>query len=336
MAAKSPPPIVYILLAALLVGGGWYAFRKGWLPSKLPLTSGPSPTTSATNPTVATLAPVTPQSTPQAANPVQTASNLDTSVPNPAVISMDGSVTMVKLLKGLQSAYAQKYPNIPTTYGVPDGNPNGSNKGLQGLMSGNLQIAATSRPLNAAEAQAGIQAIPIARDALAIVVGVNNPFKGGLTLQQVSDIYQGKITNWSQVGGENAPIKVLNRSPNSGTADLFKSVVMLGQPFAPDGPNFITFQQDVTTPILRALGSNGIGYTTVAQAENQQTVRILAIDGILPTDRAAVQEGSYPISRSVFLAVPQKTSPAVKDFIDLALSTQGQQIAQRAEFTPLR
>lgn len=317
--AKGPPPILWILIAGCLAYGGWYGYRQGWfaavpkvnLPNPLPQDSRPAESTVAVPP-------------------------LDTSLPNPAILQMDGSVTMVKLMVGLKVAYSQTYPNQAITYGVPDGRPNGTNKGLQALAAGRTQVAAASRTLKPEEIQAGLVATPIAKDALAVVVGVSNPYKGGLTMAQLAGIFQGQITNWSQVGGPSQPIRVLNRAKASGTHDLFRDLVIPGGNFAPDGANFVTFAQDVTTPILRALGTNGISYTTVAQAVNQQTVRIVPIEGQSPTDTAAIQQGRYPLSRNLFLVVSQKTSPAVKQFIDLALSPQGQQIAARSEFIPLK
>jgi phosphate transport system substrate-binding protein len=248
---------------------------------------------------------------------------------------MDGSVSMVKYVQSLRNLYSQRYPNLPTTYGIPDGTPNGSSRGLEALLNNEVQLAATSRPLKPEEATAGIEAIPVAKDAIAVVVSVENPFQGGLTLQQLGGIYQGQIRNWSEVGGPDLPIRVLNRSPDGGTYDLFKNVVLFGQDFAADGPNFRTFQQDVTTPILRELGRDGISYATVAHVQNQQTVRIVPIDGVSPTDETAVRNGTYPISRNVFLATTDPTSAAVKNFIELALSPQGQDLARRAELIPL-
>jgi len=236
------------------------------------------------------------------------------------------------LVKDLRNAYSQINPNIPSTYGIPDGNPTGSNQGLKNLIDGNVAIAATSRPLKPAEAQAGIQLVPIARDAIAVVVGINNPFKGNLTKDQVRDIYQGKITNWSQVGGTNQPIKVINRATASGTREAFQDLVLLGQGFPPDSPNFITWKQDETTAILRDIGDNGISYATVSQVEKQEIMRIVAIDGVLPTDVNAVKAGKYPISRSLFLGVKKTTSPVSRQFIEFALSPQGQQIIQRLGF----
>ncbi|MEN9204096.1 MAG: phosphate ABC transporter substrate-binding protein [Thermostichus sp. DG02_1_bins_55] len=333
---SGPPPIVYILLIGLLGGGGWYAYRSGLLDSLLNR-SEPTPTQAGIPATAPQVPAAPPLQQPQAQAPVAPVSsvNLDTSLPNPSIIQMDGSVTMVRLVLALRAAYTQRNPNIPIAYGIPDGKPNGSNAGMRALMQGQVHLAASSRPLNAAEVQAGLQGIPVAKDALGVVVGVNNPYKGGLTMQQLADIFQGRITNWSQVGGPDRPIRVLNRSPNSGTYTVFQELVLLGLPFAPDGPNFITAQEDVTTPLLRALGEDGITYSTVDQVENQQTVRILPIDGQMPT-REAIQSGRYPLSRTVFLAVPQRTSPIVADFVNYALSDAGQQVISRTEFIPLR
>ncbi|MBF2063493.1 MAG: phosphate ABC transporter substrate-binding protein [Calothrix sp. C42_A2020_038] len=263
-------------------------------------------------------------------------SSLDTSLPNPSVLTIDGSVTMVAAIKQLQIAFSLLNPSLPTTYGVPDGKPNGTNAGIRNLIDGKVSMAASSRGLKSDELQAGLVGIPIAKDAIAVTVGINNPYKGGLTMTQLKGIFQGRITNWSEVGGPNLPIRVLNRSRDSGTSTFFQDVVLLGKPFAPDGANFTTFKRDETTPILRALGKDGISYSTVTQIENQKTVRVVPIEGISPTDQTAINNVSYPISRVVYLAVPKQTSPATKQFIDFALSPQGQQVIKRTGFLPIQ
>jgi phosphate transport system substrate-binding protein len=263
-------------------------------------------------------------------------SSLDTSLPNPNVLSIDGSVTIVALMKQLQIAFNPVNPSLSTTYGLPNGSPNGTNKGIQNLKDGRVLMAASSRPLKPHEAQAGLVQVPIARDALAVAVGINNPYKGELTIEQLKGIFQGKIINWSQVGGPNLPIKVINRSPDSGTYTFFQEVVLLEEPFAADSANFTTVKKDETTSILRALGDNGISYSTVSQIENQKTVRFIPINGISPTDKTAIENGTYPISRVVYLVVPRKTSPAAKQFIDFTISARGQQVVQRVGFIPLK
>ncbi|MCL1494460.1 MAG: phosphate ABC transporter substrate-binding protein [Pseudanabaena sp. Salubria-1] len=317
--------VLSLLVTAGIAGGGYWFFSQQ--------KSTVVPATTATPATMAT-----PDSSPQTTPPILTSSNLnlDTSLPNPNILGIDGSTAMVALIKALRNDFSQVNPNIPTSYGVPDGSPTGSNQGLKNLIDGSVSIVATSRPLKAAEAQAGIQLVPIAKDSIALVVGINNPFKGNLTKDQVRDIYLGKITNWSQVGGTNQPIKVINRAITSGTREAFQDIVLLGQGFAPDSPNFITWKQDETTAILRDLGDNGISYATVSQVEKQEIVRIIAIDGVLPTDTNAVKAGKYPINRSLFLGVKKTTSPVSKQFIEFALSAQGQQIVQRLGFVSVQ
>lgn len=263
-------------------------------------------------------------------------SSLDTSLPNPSVLTIDGSVTMVRAIKQLQIAFLSLNPSLPVTYGIPYGKPNGSDAGIKNLIDGKVLMAASSRQLKPEEVQAGVVGVPVAKDALAVTVGIDNPYKGGLTMAQLKGIYQGQITNWLQVGGPNVPIKVINRSLNSDTYAFFQDAVLLGESFAPDGINFKTFQQDGITPILRALGKDGISYSTISEIENQKDVRIVLIEGISPTNKSAIKNASYPISRVDYLVAPQKTSPATKQFIDFAISAQGQQIIKRAGFIPVR
>ncbi|MCG6134744.1 MAG: phosphate ABC transporter substrate-binding protein [Nostoc sp. LLA-1] len=328
MATKSKNRETLILVLALLITSGvlglalWY-FQL--FPKVIQNTGSPNQINNE-------------QSSDSQPQPIQSfdLASLDTSLPNPNVLTIDGSVTIVTLVKQLQIAHNVANPYLPTTYGLPDGRPNGTNAGLKNLIDGKVLMAASSRPLNSSELQAGLVGVPIARDALAVAVGINNPYKGELTIEQLRGIFQGQITDWSEVGGPKLPIKVINRSRDSGTRTFFQEAVLSGQPFAPDGGNFSTVEQDETTPILRALGNDGISYSTVTQIENQKTVRIIPINGISPTDKIAVENGTYPISRVVYLAVPRKTSPAVKQFADLAKSPPGQQAIQRAGFIPLR
>jgi phosphate transport system substrate-binding protein len=323
---ETVPLLLAFLITAGLIAAGLWLFGRNLIPSL------EQSTPDSTQPPVNQQTPDQPGAS---SNQGTELLRLDTALANPDVLTIDGSVTMVALMKPLQIAYTQVNPSLPTTYGVPDGKPNGTNAGIQNLIDDRVWMAASSRPLKPEETNAGLQGVPIARDALAVVVGVNNPYTGSLTLEQLQQIFQGKITDWSEVGGPSAPIRVINRSPDSGTYTFFQDVVLLGQPFAANSPNFTTAQQDETTPLLRSLGTDGITYSTVQQVVNQQTVRIVPINEISPTDREAVRTGRYPISRIIYLAVKQQTSPAVKQFIEMTLSPQGQQIVERVGFIPL-
>lgn len=306
---------ITLLVTAGLAGAGYFIFTS----------STPNPTTISGN-------------NPQSPTPVFSTDqlNLDTSLPNPAVLAIDGSVTMAGIVRELRNGYRLVNPNVPITYGVPNNKPGGTNKGLRNLLDGRVVIAASSRTLNPEEAQAGVKLVPIAKDALAIAVGVDNPFQGSLTADQVKGIFTGKITNWSEVGGPNLPIRVINRAKASGTRDVFREIVLKDEDFAPDGPNFVTLPRDETTPMLRMLGKNGIGYSTIAQIRGQQTVRLIPIDGISPTDTIKVKSGEYPLVRDLYLAVPPQTSPLVREFIEFALSPQGQKAIKQADYLPVR
>jgi phosphate transport system substrate-binding protein len=319
-------------IALLAAAIGYFSCKDGQCTPKVvetsPASSIPTPSSTVAIATIATVI-----------------ESIDTSQPNPQVLTMDGSVTMVKMVKLLRNGYVLVNPNIPITYGFDingqpndgeDVRPTGSSSGLKNLIDGKVLMVATSRPLKPDEAKAGIKVIPIARDAIAVVVGKDNPFQGSLTKSQLRDIYTGKITNWSEVGGANLPIKVYNRSSDSGTQRFFQDDVLLDAKFAPEGENFKTWERDETTAVLRVLGNNGIYYTTVSQTVRQDTIRVVPIDGISPENRKAILDRTYPIIRDVYLAVPKQTSPAVKQFIEFALSSDGQRIVEQAEFIRLK
>ncbi|MDX1977471.1 MAG: phosphate ABC transporter substrate-binding protein [Pseudanabaenaceae cyanobacterium bins.68] len=319
-----------LLITLSLAGGGvWYYSKSLGEKANSPSQSPPVPS----SPNPSNPVPSAPGIPNLAAEPL---SLIAVSLPSPPVLEMDGSVTMVRPIKRLQNLFAQRFPNQATAYGIPDNKPNGSNRGLQALIDQKIQMAASSRPLKAAELQAELVAIPIAKDALAVVVGVDNPFQGNLTTAQLTGIFEAKITNWQEVGGPNRPIRVINRAKDSGTHSLFQSIVLEDRPFPSDRTNFLTWPTDQTTAIFRQLGSDGISYTTVSQAVGQKTIRVLPINDISPTNVAAIKSGEYLLARNVFLVTRRQISQAAKDFIELALSPPGQKALEETGFIALQ
>jgi phosphate transport system substrate-binding protein len=191
-------------------------------------------------------------------------------------------------------------------------------EGIQALQSGTADVAAISRPLTSQEQSQGLAAVPVTKDAIAIVVGDKNPFRKGLKSSEVTGIFQGQITDWSKLGGQAGSIQVINRPPGSGTHQIFQELVLKGGNFGTT-PNITTLPQDATTPLLRALGTNGIGYATFAQVANQQTVRAVAVDGLTP------EAANYPYQRTLYYAYKQPPSPPAQAFLGYATSPQGQQ-----------
>lgn len=314
MAKSGPPPIVFILLFLFLAAGGWFFLNKPATQDANNPATPPTPATPATPPTAAgggsNQLPVAPAVGTR--SPVVAASfALPASVPAGTAVRIDGSTSMVTINLNLKNGFQGKFPGTTV-----DAKANGSANGIKDLVAGTADIAAISQPLTAGEQAQGLAAVPVALDRIAIVVGTNNPFQGGLTAAQVQDIFKGNIQEWSKVGGPAGPIKVINRPEISGTHQTFKEQVLGGGSFG-TGPNFSKLDRDATTPLLQALGNNGIGYATFAQVVNQKTVRVVPVGGATP------EAPNYPYQRQLYYAYKNPPSQAVKDFLGYATSEEG-------------
>ncbi|QUS60388.1 phosphate ABC transporter substrate-binding protein [Synechocystis sp. PCC 7338] len=234
-------------------------------------------------------------------------------VPAGTKVIIDGSTTMVNINEPLKNQFQQTFPGT-----VVQTDAQGTDKGVVSLILGKVDVAASSRPLTPQEQSQGLAAVPVASDTIAVMVGRENPFNQGLTLAQLRDIFTGKISNWSEVGGPKSTIQVINRPSESGTQQTFAAQVLQGQAFG-QGANFQTMPRDATTPIIRALGSNGISYATYGQVENQQTAKIVPIDSLSPNQE------NYPLRRQLFYFYKTPPSPQVEAFLGFATSPQGQQ-----------
>jgi phosphate transport system substrate-binding protein len=291
---SGPPPIVFILAALALIGGGFWWF-----------TNQPKPSASDVTSTI-------PGSgfTPPA------------SVPGGTVVRIDGSTSMVTINQNLKREFEGQFSGTSVA-----ANANGSDKGIQGLIAGTVDVAAVSRPLTSAEQNQGLQAVSVGSDAIALVVGNANPLPSGLTNAQVADIFQGKITDWSALGAPASPIRVLNRPPVSGTNKSFQELVLKGGNFGTT-PNITTLPRDETTGLVRELKTDGIGYATFAQVGKQSTARVVAVDGVTPG------APNYPFQRQLFYVYKNPASPAVQAFLGYATSPQGQQVLAQGVMEP--
>jgi len=291
---KSVPPIVFILIGIAALWGlqsqwprlmGWRASLPS-LPNLHSGNSGPGGEFAAQFP-------------------------LQQTVPAGTTISIDGSTSMVLINEALKAAFLRTYPGA-----VVNTSATGSDNGVVALLEGNVNLAALSRPLTAEEKKRDLVAVPVAQDRIAIVVGINNPFRRGLSKIQLQHIFRGEITNWATFGGADRTIRVLNRPSVSGTYKAFHTMVLDDKDFG-STPNIKTLVRDATTPMLRQLGADGIGYATYGQVADQRTVRVLAIDGRTP------EADAYPFQRPLFYAFRKPADPAVKAFLGLALSAEG-------------
>jgi phosphate transport system substrate-binding protein len=291
MSRKSgPPPIVFILLFFLVLGAGyWWFFIRKSTPVSTPVGDNTTTTTTPAFP-------------------------LPTTVASGTTVKIDGSTSMVTINKNLKNGFEKQFPGTKVEI-----NGNGTDQGIEDILAGKVDIAAASRPLTAPEQSQGLKSVTITQDAIALMVGKANPFNQGLTSSQVADIFQGKINNWSAVGGPSVTIRVINRPVISGTHQIFQELVLKGANFGTT-PNITTLPRDATTPLIQALGIDGIGYATFAQAANQKTARVLSIDGLAPN------AGSYPYQRSLYYIYKDPANVGVKAFLGYATSPQGQQV----------
>ncbi|MTJ52036.1 phosphate ABC transporter substrate-binding protein [Anabaena sp. UHCC 0253] len=288
MSQKSgPPPIVFILLFLGLLGGGyWWFFMRN--PASNPISSGGDTTTTE-------------------------AFSVPTTVASGTTVKIDGSTSMVTINQSLKNGFEKQFPGTKV-----EAIGNGTDRGIQDLLAGKIDISAASRPLTAQEQSQGLKAVTVTQDAIAVIVSKANPFNRGLTSSQIADIFEGKINNWSAVGGSSATIRVINRPAISGTHQTFKELVLKGANFGTT-PNITTLPQDATTPLIQALNKDGIGYATFDQVANQQTVRVVAIEGLTP------EAASYPYKRSLYYVYKDPANVGVQAFLGYATSPQGQQ-----------
>jgi phosphate transport system substrate-binding protein len=176
--------------------------------------------------------------------------------------------------------------------------------------------------------------IPVAKDGLSIYLHEQNPVKE-LSFEQLRDIYTGAITNWRQVGGPEAQIVLYGRENSSGTYVYFKDNVLLGRDFSPRCQTL-----PGTAAVVNAVAKdpNGIGYGGAAYAKGVRDCAVkkdAASPAVLP-GAATVKDGSYPVSRDLYLYTRTKPAGDAKKFIDWVLSSEGQALATKVGYFPVR
>jgi phosphate transport system substrate-binding protein len=256
-------------------------------------------------------------------------------------IKNKGSDTLVNLALAWAEEYMGGHPEVRIS--VTGG---GSGTGIAAMVNGTVDIANASRKMKPEEIQAsqdnGISPVEfvVARDAIAVVVHPSNPIDR-LTLRQISNIYTGRITNWRYVGGEDRPIVLLSRESNSGTHVYFlENVIRLGDKksdllFSPD-TLLMPSSEGISVEIRQnpnAIGYDGLGYVT----PDQKMVAVARDDKgsyVLPAIET-VNDGSYPISRPLYMYTVGEPTGQIRAYRDWVLS-DGQVSVAELGFVPLR
>ena len=257
-------------------------------------------------------------------------------------IENKGSDTIVNLALAWAEAYQVEHPGVRIS--VTGG---GSGTGIAALINNTVDLANASRQIKAEEvdeAQAkGVEPVEhiIARDAIAVIVNSENPVSE-LTLQQISDMYSGKITNWSEVGGEDRPIVKLSRETNSGTHVYFlETVLRLGNSddetlFSMD-TLLLPSSEGIISEVRQnpnAIGYDGLGYVP-------DDVKMIAIakeaggEYVLPSIET-VNDKTYAIARDLYMYTNGEPTGIVKEYLDWILSAKAQEIVAELGFVPAK
>ncbi len=242
-----------------------------------------------------------------------------------------GSTTVAPIVDSAIPLFTAANPGVKISYeGV------GTGTGLKQLTAGTLTLAGASRDLKAAEVESGLVANTIALDGLSVAVN-KSVTVANLSIAQLAGIFSGEITNWSEVGGPNAPIALVVRDESSGTYASFKEIVLDSQKKEP-ARNAIVAKENGELATKIASTPNSIGYIGMAfnHIVTEAGGKVLLVDGIEPTTDNVIK-GTYPISRNLYLVSngALAAGSVEKAFIDFILSDKGAAVVLDAQFIPL-
>ena len=234
-------------------------------------------------------------------------------------VSTNGSTSMDKVIGALKEQFTTDNPGVTVTY-----DPTGSGAGIEAVRNGSTDIGLASRALKDQEKSAGLQETTVALDGIAIIINADSKV-ADLTVQQIADIFTGKITDWSEVGGDPGAISCIGRESGSGTRDGFESIT--------DTKDACKLDQELTSTgdVITTVSQNpdAIGYASLASIKD--SVKALNVDGVTPSE-ASVKDGSYKVQRPfVLVTVEGKAlSSAAQSFFDYATSADAADIIAKA------
>jgi len=207
----------------------------------------------------------------------------------------------------------------------------GSSSGIKNTIDGTSEIGMTSRDLKEGEKQASLKETQIAIDGIAVIINKENKVKD-LTIEQIKEIYTGKITNWKEVGGDNSPIVVVSREDGSGTREGFETIIgyaaeeLVNSAIISDGSG------NIKTTV--AGNKNSIGYISLGYVDKE--VNSISISGVEATVDN-VKSNKYPILRPFLLVnKPEELSDKGQAFIDYILSEDGQKVVEEHGFVGVK
>ena len=243
--------------------------------------------------------------------------NNSTSNDGTVTITVSGSTSVGPLMEKIAEKYEEENSDVSIEI-----NQTGSSAGIKDAMDGISDIGLSSRDLKGEEASK-VQSTVLAYDGVAVITNTSNPIKE-LTIEQIRDIFTGKITNWNQIGGNDSPIVVVSRETGSGTRTAFEEGVGYSEEELVKTATISKGNGDVKTTV--STNENAIGFVSFEYLDD--AISAINVNGIKPTAEN-VKAGSYVLSRP-FLAVTneQYITEDTKNLIDYITGKEGQQIVK--------
>lgn len=234
-------------------------------------------------------------------------------------VTTDGSTSMEKVILALGESFKEEHKGITFSY-----NPTGSGAGIKAVQEGRCDIGLSSRSLKDEEKASGLEETVLAYDGIAMIVNPQNPVED-LNVETIAKIYKGEITNWKEVGGNDAQIVLIGREAASGTRDGFESIT--GTKDACKYRQELTSTGDVITTVSQ--NPDAIGYASLAALKD--SVKALKVGGVTPTEET-VKDASYVLQRPFVLVTKKDTklSESAQVFYDYATSAGVAEIISKA------
>ena len=234
-------------------------------------------------------------------------------------VATDGSTSMEKVIGVLGESFMETNPDVSFTY-----NPTGSGSGITAVSEKRCDIGLSSRALKDEEKNSGLTETVLAYDGIAIIVNPENAISD-LSVEDITRIYTGEITNWKDLGGADAEIVVIGREAGSGTRDGFESITGTSEK--------CVYRQELTSTgdVITTVSQNpdAIGYASLSAVKD--TVKALTVGGVAPTEDT-VKDGSYVVQRPFVLVTrtDEKLNDAAQAFFDYATSADAVELIAKA------
>ncbi len=240
-------------------------------------------------------------------------------------VAVGGSTSMESVIGYLKEQFTEDHDGVTISYaGV------GSGGGIEGVSNGTYDIGLSSRDLKDEETEQGLVATTLALDGIAVIVNAENGVED-LSLDEISAIYSGEITNWSEVGGDDLEIALIGREESSGTRDGFESIT------GTDG-SYLDQELTSTGAVITAVGSsaNAIGYASLSAVEGQTDVKAVTVDGVACSEET-ILDGSYAIQRPFVLVTEEgeALSDVAQAFFDFCISEDATELIRDAGAVPI-